>query len=143
MGDAGVVKQDLLALMKEQAKAPKDKCEKKVKFSEPGPTKEQEERRIAFGNRISLNTLTVSSNSSKVIVKESNLPRKRHEPKEVQQLKRVEKQMRKEEKKEQREKNRKKKTFKKFNKLKADNRATEQKENQIPEKNATATNEAS
>ena len=51
--------------------------------------------------------------------------------------------MRKEEKKEQREKNRKKKTFKKFNKLKADNRATEQKENQIPEKNATATNEAS
>jgi len=40
MGDAGVVRPDLLALMKEQAKAPKDKCEKKVKFSEPGPTKE-------------------------------------------------------------------------------------------------------
>ena len=154
MGDAGVVKQDLLALMKEQAKAPKDKCEKKVKFSEPGPTKEQEERRIAFGNRISLNTLTVSSNSSKVIVKESNLPRKRHEPKEVQQLKRVEKQMRKEEKKEQREKNRKKKkkTFHNMNELKADplkekklanGRAKEQKENQMPEKKVTASTEAS
>jgi hypothetical protein len=42
----------------------------------------------------------VNSNSSRVTVRESNLPRKRHEPKEVKQLKRVEKQMRKEEKKE-------------------------------------------
>ena len=143
MGDAGAVKQGLLALMKEQAAAPKAEFEKKVQFSEPVPTKEQEERRTAFGNRLVLNTLAVNSDSSKAIVKESNLPRKRHEPKEVQRLKRVEKQMRKEEKKEQREKNKKKKTFKKFNKLKADSRATEQKENQIPEKNATATTEAS
>jgi hypothetical protein len=30
MGVARAVKQDLLALMKEQAAAPKDKCEKKV-----------------------------------------------------------------------------------------------------------------
>ena len=154
MGVARAVKQDLLALMKEQAAAPKDKCEKKVKFSEPGPTKEQEERRTAFGNRYSLSTLAVNSNSSKAIAKESNLPRKRHEPKEVQQLKRVEKQMRKEEKKEQREKNRKKKkkTFHNMNELKADplkekklanGRAKEQKENQMPEKKFTATTEAS
>ena len=143
MGDAGAVKQGLLARMKEQAAAPKDDFEKKVQFREPVPTKEQEERRTAFGNRLVLNTLAVSSNSSKAIVKESNLPRKRHEPKEVQRLKRVEKQMRKEEKKEQREKNRKKKTFKRFIKLKADSRATEQKENEIPEKNAAATTEAS
>ena len=40
MGDAGAVKQGLLARMKEQESAPKDKFEKKVKFSEPSPTKE-------------------------------------------------------------------------------------------------------
>ena len=40
MEDANRVKQDLLALMKEQAAAPKGEREKKVKFSEPGPTKE-------------------------------------------------------------------------------------------------------
>ena len=143
MGDAGAVKQSLLARMKEQESAPKDKFEKKVKFSEPSPTKEQEERRIAFGNRLSLNTLMVSSNSSKAVVKESNLPRKRHEPNEVQHLKRVEKQMRKEEKKEKKEKDRTKKTFKKVNKRKADIRATEQKENEIPETKVTATIETS
>ena len=143
MEDASTVKQDLLALMKEQAAAPKEKCEKKVEFSEPGPTKEQEERRTAFGNRFSLSTLAVSSNSSKAIVKESNLPRKRHEPKEVQNLKRVEKQMRKEEKKEKEEKDRTKKTFKKVNNLKANSRAKEQKENQMPENQVTAATEAS
>ena len=154
MGDAGAVKQGLLARMKEQESVPKDKFEKKVQFRDPVPTKEQEERRTAFGNRLVLNTLAVSSNSSKAIVKESNLPRKRHEPKEVKRLKRVEKQMRKEEKKEQKEKNRKKKkkTFHNMNELKADPlkekklanvRAKEQKENQMPEKKVTASTEVS
>ena len=136
--------------MKEQAAVPKDKYEKKVKFSEPSPTREQEERRTVFGNRLSLNTQAVSSNSPMAIVKESNLPRKRHEPEEVQHLKRVKKQIQKEEKKEQKEKDRKKKTFN--SRLKADplkekklanGIAKEQKENQMPEKKVTATTEAS
>ena len=51
--------------------------------------------------------------------------------------------MRKEEKKEKKEKDRTKKTFKKVNKRKADIRATEQKENQMPETKVTATIETS